>query len=44
MTGFPLGGGAMGRGTVCAPINGGNTENGREAAGPTGGLRPTGGL
>ena len=44
MTGSLLGGGGRGRGTVCVPINGGNTENGREAAGPIGGLRPTGGL
>ena len=41
MTGSPLGGGARGRGTVCVPMTGGNTENGREAPGAPGGLCPT---
>ena len=44
MTGSPLGGDAMGRGTVCVPLNGGNTENGRGAAGTTGGLCPASGF
>ena len=44
MTGSPLGGGAMGRGTVCVPLNGGNTENGRGATGTTGGLCPASGF
>ena len=33
-----------GRGTVCVPGNGGKAENGREAAGPAGGLCPACGL